>query len=77
MSQPLPTGGFKWVDIDPSQMHELAHRNKGYLLEVDVRYPTEIHDSHDELPFLSKRMEIMELLSWFLISETKPNMWST
>ena len=32
--------------------------DKGYLLEVDVRYPTEIHDSHDELPFLSERMEI-------------------
>ena len=31
---------------------------KGYLLEVDVRYPTEIHDSHNELPFLSERMEI-------------------
>ena len=58
MSQPLPTGGFKWVNVDPNQIHELAYRDKGYLLEVDVRYPTEIHDSHDELPFLSKRMEI-------------------
>ena len=58
MSQPLPTGGFKWVNVNPNQINELAHGDKGYLLEVDVRYPTEIHDSHDELPFLSKRMEI-------------------
>ena len=58
MSQPLPTGEFKWVNLDPNQIHELAHKDKGYLLEVDVRYPTEIHDSHDELPFLSKRMEV-------------------
>ena len=58
MSQPLPTGGFEWVDIDQSQIHELAHGDRGYLEEVDVRYPTEIHDSHDELPLLSKRMEI-------------------
>ena len=58
MSQPLPTGGFKWVNVDPNQIHELAHRDKGYLLEVDLRYPTEIHDSHDEFPFLSEIMEI-------------------
>ena len=43
-----------WV----SECRWLANADKGYLLEVDVRYPTEIHDSHDELPFLSKRMEI-------------------
>ena len=58
MSQPLPTGRFKWVNVNPNQINELAHGDKGYLLEVDVRYPTEIHDSHDELTFLSERMEI-------------------
>ena len=62
MFQPLPTGGFKWVNVNPYQINQLANRDKGYLLEVvlevDVRYPTEIHDSHDELPFLSERMEI-------------------
>ena len=58
MSQPLPTGGFKWVNVNPNQINELVHGDKGYLLEVDVRYPTEIHDSHDELPFLRERMEI-------------------
>ena len=58
MPQPLPTGGFKWVNVNPDQINELAHGDKGYLLEVDMRYPTEIHDSHNELPFLNERMEI-------------------
>ena len=58
MSQPLPTGGFKWVNVNPNQINELVHGDKGYLVEVDVRYPTEIHGSHNELPFLSERMEI-------------------
>ena len=47
MSQPLPTGGFRWVDVNPNEISELtAHTDKGYLLEVDVRYPTEFRDSH-------------------------------
>ena len=40
MSQPLPTGRFKWVDVNPNEISELATRtDKGYLLEVDVSYP--------------------------------------
>ena len=29
-----------------------------YLLEVDVKYPDDIHDSHNELPFLCERLKI-------------------
>ena len=59
MYQLLPTSKFKWVNIEPSQIHTLAtSKIKGYLLEVDVRYPTELHDSHNDLPFMCQRMEI-------------------
>ena len=58
-SQPLPTGGFKWVDVNPNEISELsAHEDKGYLLEVDISYPQELHDEHSDLPFMCKRMEI-------------------
>ena len=59
MSQPLPTGGFKWVDVNPNEISELATRtDKGYILEVDVSYPKDLHDSHNVLPFMCERMEI-------------------
>ena len=59
MSQPLPTGGFKWVDVHPDEIGELVNRsNRGYLLEVDVAYPKELHDYHNDLPFMCGRMTI-------------------
>ena len=59
MSQPLPTGGFKWVSIKPSKISQLTKcKYKGYLLEVDVKYPRELHDSHNDLPFMCERMKI-------------------
>ena len=59
MSQPLPTGGFRWVSIKPNEIGELAARtNKGYLLEVDVSHPRELHDSHNDLRFMCEHMEI-------------------
>ena len=59
MSQPLPTGGFKWVDVNPNEISELRTRtNEGYVLEVDVSYPEELHNQHNDLPFICERMEI-------------------
>ena len=59
MSQLLPTGGFRWVSIKPNEVGELAvHTDKGYLLEVDVSYPRELHDSHNDLPFMCEKMKI-------------------
>ena len=26
MSQPLPTGGFKWIDVEPEEVKELSVR---------------------------------------------------
>ena len=59
MSQSLPTGGFEWVDVNHNEISELATRtDKGYLLEVDVSYPKELHNQHNDLPFMCERMEI-------------------
>ena len=59
MSQPLPTGGFHWVDIKPDKISKLAKRkSKGYLLEVDIRYPKELHNSRNDLPFMCETMKI-------------------
>ena len=59
MSQLLPAGGFRWVNIEPNEIDELARRtDKGYLLEVYVSYPAELYHSHKDLPFMCERMKI-------------------
>ena len=66
MSRPLPTSKFKWVDIKPSQGEATqaqisaltTSKTKGYLLEVDVKYPTDLHDFHNDLPFMCEKMKI-------------------
>ena len=32
--------------------------DKGYILEVDVEYPKNLHDLHSDLPFLPEKMKI-------------------
>ena len=62
MSQKLPKNNFKWVE-DTSIINEEFIKNynensyKGYILEVDVKYPKELHDLHSDLPFLPKKMK--------------------
>ena len=52
MSQPLPTGGFRWVNVNPNDISRLAKCDKGYLLEVDVSYQRDLHDSHNDLIYV-------------------------
>ena len=55
--------GFKWIN-DVSEIDEEFIKNydensdKGYVLEVDVKYPRKLHDLRSDLPFLPKRMKI-------------------
>ena len=59
MSQPLPAGGFRWVDVNPNDIKELVKRkSKGYLLEVDGKYYKELHDLQNDLPFMCEKMKI-------------------
>ncbi|CAH1106891.1 unnamed protein product [Psylliodes chrysocephalus] len=56
MSQYLPYGDFKWVDtnIDIMSIHD--HSPEGYILEVDLEYPKELHNVHQDLPFLPEHL---------------------
>ena len=56
MTQPLPYGGFEWViNVDDYFNFDISnHSPVGYILEVDLDYPEEIHDSHSDLPFCSE-----------------------
>ena len=63
MSHKLPVHSFKWVKntskIDEEFIKKYDEDNdKGYILEVDVKYSRRLHDLHSDLPFLPKRMKI-------------------
>ena len=63
MSQPLPTGEFRWVEFEnrnPKTIVEelVAKKDYGYLREVDIRYPKNLHDYHNNLPFMCAKMKI-------------------
>ena len=54
MSQPLPTHGFKWMSEE-----ELKNwRNHSCILEVDLEYPKELHDLHNDYPLAPERLKI-------------------
>ncbi|KAK3103084.1 hypothetical protein FSP39_016343 [Pinctada imbricata] len=65
MSQFLPTHGFEWVDphrVDVTSIPEEG--DTGYILEVDLEYPSELHDSHSDYPLAPESFQIKpEMLS--------------
>ncbi|RLU21144.1 hypothetical protein DMN91_005517 [Ooceraea biroi] len=52
MCQPLPYAEFRWVDDTSNfDVNVIAPDSpKGYILEVDLEYPQQLHDAHVDLP---------------------------
>lgn len=54
MCRPLPTGGFKWEDptaFTPASIQTLQDEaDRGYIFQVDLDYPSNLHDLHNDLP---------------------------
>nr|DAC81331.1 TPA_asm: PolB [Megastigmus wasp adintovirus] len=55
MTQSLPYDCFEWVDKDYVENFNVFDIDDdapvGYILEVDLNYPTNIHKQHNDLPF--------------------------
>ncbi|XP_068737901.1 uncharacterized protein [Montipora capricornis] len=64
MSQYLPTGGFRWMtekqidNIDLGKYKEDS--KKGLILEVDLTYPKELHDLHNDYPLAPEKVKVTE-----------------
>ena len=60
MSQKFSVGGFRWIE-DISEIDEDFIKNYdessdiSYFLKVDTEYLKELHDMHNDLPFLSEK----------------------
>ena len=56
MSKPLPTHGFKWMNNE-----ELNNwKNISCILEVDLEYPEELHDLHNDYPLAPESIKLEE-----------------
>ena len=64
MSQYLPTGGFRWMTTKQIDKIELSKYNenskKGLILEVDLEYPKELHDLHNDYPLAPEKVKVTE-----------------
>ena len=52
MSKPLPISNFKWM----KNLHNW--RNRPCILEVDLEYPEELHDLHNEYPLAPESLNV-------------------
>ena len=59
MNKKLPLNGFKWADKSIFATDFIKNYDddgdKGYLLQVDVEHPKELHSAHEDLPFLPEK----------------------
>ena len=66
MSDHLPTGGFKWLtdeeienlDIEKLDIEDL----EGYIFEVDLEVPRQLHDYFNDYPLAPETLEIEEYM---------------
>ena len=58
MSQPMPTGGFQWVNYTDQILETPADADHGFILEVDLDYPTSLHRQHNDYPLAPEKLTI-------------------
>ena len=63
VSKKLPVNKFEWIE-DTFHFNEdfilnyNEESNEGYFLQADVQYLEKLHELHNDLPFLTKRLKI-------------------
>ena len=65
MSKPLPTHGFKWMKDSELNIWEKTP----CILEVDLEYPKELHDLHNDYPLAPERVKVNKT------EKLMPNLW--
>ena len=62
MSQYLPTGNFKWMSDKEIKRIDLGKYKKddkkGLIIEVDLEYPQELHDLHNDYPLAPETTKV-------------------
>ena len=67
MSQPLPTHDFKWEEFTKSDVKKILkeqggfggrHSPRGYIFEVDLDYPKDLWDLHNNYPLAPESLKV-------------------
>ena len=57
MSEYLPAGEFEWLEnVDEFDVNSINEKSDtGYFLEVDLKYPDELHELHNDYPLAPEK----------------------
>ena len=62
MSEYLPYGDFKWLEVNNETINKVLNKSDdslhGYFLEVDLEVPEELHDYHKDYPMAPEKIKI-------------------
>jgi hypothetical protein len=62
ISENLPTGNYKWLTVDQINAFDVAtisnDSETGYIVECDLEYPIELHDTHNDYPLAPENIKI-------------------
>ena len=65
MSQYLPYSEYKWLnqkEIDRFDVNSIGEDSSiGYILEVDLNYPSELHSMYNDYPLVPEKLEISQI----------------
>ena len=61
MSKPLPKRDFKWKHVMPTEediIKKKENAKNGWILEVDLEYPKELHEEHNSFPLSPEKKQV-------------------
>ena len=60
MSEYLPYGEFEWLkNVDKLDVNSINEKSEiGYFLEVDLEYPDELHELHNDYPLAPEKLAV-------------------
>ena len=60
MSEYLPYGGFKWLqNVDEFDVMSISEKSPiKYFLEVDLEYPDQLHELHNDYPLAPEKLAV-------------------
>ena len=87
INQPLPYSGFKWLTENDQKNGKFKRETeKGWILEVNLEYPKELHQLHIDYPLAQEKLavkkewlseyqtELLENKSMINVSKLVPNL---